>query len=317
MYMNNDAIDAKKPLSVDVIIPVYHPDRRLFSILERLCLQTVKPQRIIILHTIDRDGESLYLPDTPGISVSVMPVMRKDFDHGGTRKYGASMSDADIMVFMTQDAVPADDYLIEKLIVPYWNPEVAATYARQIPGKKAGILERFTRSYNYPKTSRIKSAADLPKLGIKTYFCSNVCASYRNDAYRKLGGFVEKTIFNEDMILAFDIINSGYKIVYTAEARVLHYHNYSLIQQFQRNFDLGVSHKQYEHLFKSVKSESEGIKLVGDTLAYLLKEKKYYLIPYLFINSLCKYAGYLLGAHYNLLPQFLTERFSMNKLYWK
>jgi rhamnosyltransferase len=226
------------------------------------------------------------------------------------------MSDADILVFMTQDAVPMDNCLIEKLIVPYWDPYIAATYARQVPGRKADLLEYYTRSYNYPEASRIKSAADIPKLGIKTYFCSNVCASYRNETYRELGGFVEKTIFNEDMILAFDIINSGYKIVYTAEARVLHYHNYSLARQFSRNFDLGVSHKQYEHLFKSVRSESEGIKLVKDTMAYLVEKKKYHMIPYLFINSLFKYAGYLLGTHYDLLPQYLVERFSMNKMYW-
>lgn len=305
------------PLSVDVIIPVYHPDRRLFCILKRLCRQTVKPGRIIILHTVDRQEDSLNLPDTPGLNISVLPVQRADFDHGGTRKYGASMSDADILVFMTQDAVPVDYHLIEKLIVPYWDPEVAATYARQLPSSKAGLLEHYTRSYNYPDMSRIKSSADIPVLGIKTYFCSNVCASYRNAVYIKLGGFVEKTIFNEDMILAFDIINSGYKIVYTAEARVLHYHNYSCLQQFTRNFDLGVSHKQYELLFKSVKSESEGIKLVKDTLGYLLRQRKYLTILSLILNSFCKYAGYLLGTHYNLLPRYLVERFSMNKLYWK
>ena len=46
----------------------------------------------------------------------VFHIAKKDFDHGGTRQFGAEHSDADVMVFMTQDAVPADEFLVEKLV---------------------------------------------------------------------------------------------------------------------------------------------------------------------------------------------------------
>ena len=116
----------------------------------------------------------------------------------------------------------------------------------------------MTRVYNYPGESCIKSIDDTERLGIKTYFCSDVCAMYRKSVYNKLGGFVRKTIFNEDMIMASKVINSGYNVAYCASARVIHSHSYTCIQQFKRNFDLGVSQKQYHEVFESVSSEKEG-----------------------------------------------------------
>jgi rhamnosyltransferase len=162
----------------------------------------------------------------------------------------------------------------------------------------------------------VKSALDMEELGIKTFFCSDVCATYRRSVYTKIGGFVSKTIFNEDMIMAAAMIRADYRIAYAADAKVLHCHRYSYLQQFTRNFDLGVSHKQYEEVFKGVKSESEGIRLVKNTLSYLIEKKKYLLIPDLILNSGFKYLGYQCGIRYKLLPMKLVKHLSMNKSYW-
>jgi rhamnosyltransferase len=208
-------------------------------------------------------------------------------------------------------------FLLKGFLNPFSDASVAATYARQLPGEASNLLEQYTRSFNYPKQSSVKSSADIDKLGIKTFFCSDVCATYRNDIYQKLGGFVDRTIFNEDMIMAFGIIGAGYKIAYAADAKVIHSHKYTYRQQFARNFDLGVSHKQYAELFSSVKSESEGIRLVKQSLRYLMKQRKYLLIPDLIINSGFKFLGYKFGLRYDKLPKKLVVSFSMNKSYWK
>ena len=302
--------------SVDVFIPTYHSDEKLERLLTMLYRQTIKPNRVIILHTIEKEGQEQPLPAIPDSDISVIPIPKEAFDHGGTRKYGATLSNADILLFMTQDAIPADEYLIENLLKPYGDPRVSAAYARQIANDSSDIIEEFTRNFNYPKKSYVKSKADLPKMGIKTYFCSNVCASYRNDIYKKLGGFVKKTIFNEDMIMAAGMIEAGYRIAYSPEAKVIHSHRYSYLQQFTRNFDLGVSHNQYPDVFRKIKSESEGIKLVKKTLQFLIKKKEYLLIPDLILTSGFKYPGYQMGLHYDILPESFVLRCSMNKSYW-
>ena len=74
---------------------------------------------------------------------------------------------------------------------------------------------------------------------------------------------------------------------------MIHSHNYSWIQQFHRNFDLGVSQAEHPEIFESVKSEGEGIRLVKQTFSYLIAKKKIWLIPGFIMQSGFKYAGYL------------------------
>ena len=165
--------------------------------------------------------------------------------------------------------------------------------------------------------ARIKTAKDLPELGIKTFFASNVCAAYRRSYFDALGGFTDHTIFNEDMIYARHLIDAGYAISYSARAEVVHSHNYSGMEQFHRNFDLGVSHTQFPEEFSGIKAESEGKKLVLQTCRYLMKIHKPWLIVKLIWQSGCKYIGYFLGKRYQKFPAWFVKRCSMNRSYWE
>lgn len=91
------------------------------------------------------------------------------------------------------DAVPADRNLIGNLIRPLQeNSKVGAAYARQLAREDCAYLEKYTRRFNYPETSSIKWEKDTGIYGIKTYFCSNVCAAYKKSIYEEIGGFVKK-----------------------------------------------------------------------------------------------------------------------------
>ena len=255
------------------------------------------------------------LEEDPGIKLT--RIEPEHFDHGGTRAMGADSSNAEILIFMTQDAMPANPNLIENLVKALRQEKVGAAYARQLPAKDCRVIERYTRSFNYPKESFVKSWDDLPKLGIKTYFCSNVCAAYRKDIYDSLGGFEERTIFNEDMILAAKIIQSGYRVAYAADAEVIHSHNYSVRQQFHRNFDLAVSQAEHPEIFEGIRSEDEGIKLVKKTAKHLLDIRKPWLIVTLVMQSAGKYLGYRLGKRYRKLPGWVIRKCTMSPLYWE
>ena len=304
-------------MKIDVIIPVYRPTEKLHKVLYRLCRQTHLPEQIILLHT--RDGIKLDVSVCKDrVSVTEIPILEKEFDHGRTREQGIWMSDADIVVMMTQDAVPADPFLLEKLSeVLNEHPDAVAAYARQIPDQNCGLLEKYTRVFNYPPKSQIKSQKDFPKLGIKTYFCSNVCAAYKKSIYEEIGGFVKKAIFNEDMIYAGTMAKRGYGIAYAADACVIHSHNYSCRQQFHRNFDLGVSQADHPEIFEGVPAEGEGLRLVKKSLAYLIKTGHIWLVPKLAGQSGFKYMGYFLGKRYKKLPKKVILFCTMNREYWK
>ena len=219
---------------------------------------------------------------------------------------------------MTQDAVPENENLVEELVKAIEKEkDVRAAYARQLPTEDCRLMERYTREFNYPEQSCIKRQSDLEKMGIKTYFCSNVCAMYRRDIYLELGGFVKKTIFNEDMIFAGKLIQSGWAIAYASQARVIHSHNYSALQQFHRNFDLAVSQADHPEVFEGVRSEGEGIRLVKKTAGWLWGQGKPWLVLNLIWNSGWKYLGYLLGKRYKHLPGWMIRFCTSQKKYWK
>ena len=321
-----DTLKDIKEMSVDIIIPTYRPDHKFDLLMKRLKKQTIQPRHIFIINTIPnslnteegRKTQTEYMHNyVQSDQISVTHIGQADFNHGATRAHGASMSNADFIMFMTQDAIPVDEYLIEELLRPFSEPTIGATYARQMALPNANEIETFTRTYNYPLNSRIKSKDDIPLLGIKTFFCSDVCAVYRKTAYDALGGFVKKTIFNEDMIFASKLIHNDYKVAYVAEAKVYHSHSYSYRQQFTRNFDLGVSHAQYPEVFGTIKSESEGIAMVKKAIKHLCKRHQYIKVIDLVFESGFKYLGYFFGKRYEKLPKNLVLKWTMNKGYWK
>lgn len=299
---------------VDVIIPTYKPDNKYIRLLQMLKRQTYPIHKIIVMNTEKDFYRTVLYPKIENLEVH--HIKASEFDHGGTRNQAVQKSDADIVVCMTQDAVPADYHLMENLVKYFDNERVAAVYARQLPAENCNEVERYTRRFNYPDESRVKTKADLLELGIKTYFCSNVCAAYRRDIYEAQGGFPLHTIFNEDMIFAGRLIQNGFAVTYAADACVIHSHNYSGIQQLKRNFDLAVSQRQFSELFDGVKSESEGVKLVKNTAEWLWSRKRYGKIIYLIYISGCKYIGYFLGKHYENMPRSLILKLTSNRNFW-
>ena len=302
--------------TVDVIIPAYHPGNEFATLIKRREKQTVPIHRIIVMNT----EEPMWNKEWEKLSgvMEVHHLAKSEFDHGGTRAWAAELSDADVMVFMTQDAMPADRELLAELLKALDQEEnIAAAYARQLPNAECSFVERYTRAFNYPDRSVVKTKDDLDKYGIKTFFCSNVCAAYKKDIYEKQGGFVRRTIFNEDMIYAGGLIQEGYRIAYAAEARVIHSHNYNCMQQFHRNFDLGVSQAEHPEIFEGVPSEGEGMRLVKKTLAYLIHSGRVWLIPGFVLQCAGKYAGYLAGKKFRKLPKKFILWCTMSPNYWK
>lgn len=306
--------------TVDVIIPTYKPDISLFRLIDDLERQSLRPEHIIIMNTVEEYWNNLIdssneNPLDKYDNIIVKHVTKKEFDHGETRNQGVALSTADFFLMMTQDAFPKDKMLISSL-AKVLKDDVAAAYARQYPKTDCNLAERYSRKFNYPNEPMKKTQADVAKLGIKTYFCSNVCAMYRRDVYNEIGGFTHRTIFNEDMVYAGNACQKGYAICYVPEAGVIHSHNYTCGQQFHRNFDLGVSQTDHPEIFGGISSESEGKKMVGQTIQHFKHIGKYYLIPHYIIMCGCRFIGYRLGRNYKKLPKGLVKACSMNKEYW-
>ena len=305
-----------RKVKVDAVIPVYRPGKEFHELLEGLANQSHKLNKIILMNTGEAPWKEEIEKQYPNCEIHLLK--KEEFDHGGTRHEGTTYSDADYLLFLTQDAMPKNTKLVENLLKAFsWDPQIKAAYGRQLPNSECREIEKYTRSFNYPEESKIKSKADLPTLGIKTFFCSNVCAMYEKAAYEKQGGFIRRTIFNEDMIYAGGLIQKDYKIAYVVDAEVIHSHNYNAVEQFHRNFDLAVSQTDNPQIFAGIRSEKEGVRLVINTAKHLLKVKKPWLLFPLVTTSAGKILGYKFGQNYRRLSDDFILKCTMNPAYWR
>ena len=158
---------AKKKI-IDVIIPVYRPGEDFWQLLERLNSQSYPINQIILMNT----GEAAWADEIekkyPKCKIHLLT--KEAFDHGGTRHLATTFSNADYLLFMTQDALPADDQLVEKLLESFSQDElIKVAYGRQLPNEQCREIEKYTRKFNYPEVSRVKSKEDIEALGIKPF----------------------------------------------------------------------------------------------------------------------------------------------------
>lgn len=302
-------------MKVDAVIPAYKPGHDLRELVEKLLDQTVRLGRIIIINT-DREffDEKEYLIAP---AVEVAHITRHEFDHAGTRNMGLRMSDADYVLFMTMDAIPKDNYLVEKLLSGFRRADnIAVSYARQLPKKDCNRIEQITREFNYPAQSRVQTSDDIKELGIKAYFCSDVCAMYDTSIYRSLGGFKTPAIFNEDMVYAAGALDAGYAVSYCADALVYHSHNYTGRQYYRRNFDLGVSQADHPEIFERFNVKGTGMQLVRKSLAQICRRGTPADIIRLVYYSGMKYLGFRKGKNYHKLSLKSCLKHTSDKEYW-
>ena len=315
----------------DVIIPVYRPDKKLERLITMLLSQTIHPRKVVLMVTeceevtaedvskmVSRATVAAGVYSTDRVEFELVRVKKENYDHGGTRNLAVTLhSNADFFLCMTQDAIPADIFLVEKLLRCFEDENVGAAYARQTASENASFTERYLRLHNYPEESVVKTKADLERLGIRTYMISNACAMYRRSLYDRLGGFVTDALFNEDMIYGAAVIESGAAIVYQSEARVLHTHNYGLKAQLCRSFDMAVPQKDNPQVFESVSSEREGFRYYRGGMNYCFSQKRYADAFLFTTDAIARYLGFFLGKHYKKLPKSWVLSLTLQPAYWE
>ncbi|UYV54090.1 glycosyltransferase family 2 protein [Priestia megaterium] len=306
-------------MNVSIVIPTYNPGKE-FKVLIRNLLENLRhlqeETEIIIIDSCSSDGSLDFIENE---KIKIIKIKKSEFNHGGTRNLGANIAKGEILVFVTQDALPTSNYAIKKLIEPLLkNDLIGMTYGRQLPHPNADYFGSFARKFNYPTESSIKTKSDKHKLGIKTVFVSNSFAAYKKEILMsKIGGFPKDTILSEDTYVAAKMVKNGYSIAYTGEAEVYHSHSYTIWQEFNRYFDIGTFYGRENWILKEFSAaEREGNKFVVSQFKDILKSKKIHLIPSFFLRNLMKLIGYKLGIRENLLPVYIKKKISMHKQFW-
>lgn len=275
-------------------------------------LESPLEPRVLVVNSSSKDGT---VEQAEALGAETLVIPRADFNHGTTREKARCHLKTDIVVMVTPDAYAVDKYVLEKLVEPILTSKAKVSYARQISHEGADFFESFSRKFNYPAKSHVRSIENISEYGVYTFFCSNSFAAYCNSALDEIGGF-ETVLLGEDTLAAASLLKRGYKIAYTAEAVVHHSHRYSLKQEFQRHFDIGLSRRKIQQLLEEVGGDSKrGKEYVRKMMQTLIREKPH-LIPYACLQTLTKWVGYKLGSYSMNAPLWIKKAFSSQDFYW-
>lgn len=302
---------------VTLCIPTLNPGKLAKEMVDALKLQTLQPHEILVIDSASTDGSIAAYAE---VGAKIIAIQRQDFDHGGTRNIAYAQSMADVYVFMTQDAIPTDCNALQNLVnALVANEQCALVYGRQAPAPSAGVFARHARLYNYPAGQGVllKSAADVPKLGIKTAFCSNSFAAYRRSAMEQIGFFATDTLFAEDSIAAAKLLQQGWLVAYAADAVVSHSHDYSLQQDFCRYFDVGAFHSMNDWYLSFLgKAEGEGMRFVRSEYHYLKQQGVCFALPKVVLRNGVRWMGYRVGRMQAKLPVAVKLKLTTNRAFW-
>lgn len=260
-------------MSVGLVVPTLNAERELGSLLDAVMGQTRVPDDILIVDSSSDDNTLDIAASYPG--VRVMVIRREDFDHGGTRQLAFEKATGEFVLFLTQDAVPANEHYVENLLAVFDESSIAMVSGRQLPKPDARRFVQLVQEYNYPLESNVRTDKDIGRLGIKAFFASDACSAYRRSALEEIGGIPRPCATNEDMLAAARFLHGGYKIAYAADACVFHSHNLTLREQYRRNRAIGQFLTRHVSELGIPSEISEGVEMVRHVLVRLLREREY------------------------------------------
>lgn len=307
----------KAPLlgHVGVIIPTCNAMRFWDELTTNLDRQGLRKDQILIVDSASTDGTA---QQARAAGYRVSEIARCEFSHGGTRKAAClCMPSAEILVFLTQDAIPNNENAVFRLCSAFDDPTVGAAYGRQLPRSEASAIERHARLFNYPGRSELRSLEHRRTLGLKAAFLSNSFAAYRRTALEAVGGFPDDVILAEDSVVAARMLAADWRLSYVAEAAVFHSHAFTLAQEFGRYFDTGVHHARESWLLEQFgNAGNEGRRFVRSELRYLLQTARHE-VTYAILRTFLKWTAYQLGRREKHLPLACKRKLSSSPNFWK
>lgn len=300
-------------MNISVIIPTYNAESYLPKLFDRLKSQTISFELIII----DSSSSDKTLEISKKFADKIIVIPQSEFDHGGTRTKAGLEAKGDILVYLTQDALPFNNLSIESIVKPFKDSRVGACYGRQLAYKDTNPFGTHLREFNYGKESYIRELKDKNRFGIKTAFLSDSFSAYKKSALKDINWLKDGLIVGEDSYAGAKLILKGYSLAYVSEAKVYHSHSYTILQEFKRYFDIGVFHKRENWMLQEFgKAEGEGGRYVKSELKFLFSKKLYHKIVEFFIRNGMKYLGYKMGYNYQKIPQKIINRLTMHPIWW-
>ncbi len=232
--------------TVSVLIPTYNAGRGFAELLEAISAQECSlGYELLLVDSGSTDGTTEL---ARRYGARVLSVSKSGFTHGGARNYGISEACGEYVAMTVQDAVPADEQWLEKLVGNMDADErVAGVYSRQIPRPDCNPFSRYGLERHFTnRPERHEQAIEsldqyeslTPMRKLETITFDDVSSCVRRSIWKDYP--FRPVSFGEDLDWSERIIKAGYKVVYEPGSAVIHSHDRSALYEMKRAY---VAHK--------------------------------------------------------------------------
>ncbi|MDZ4857759.1 MAG: glycosyltransferase family 2 protein [Candidatus Hydrogenedentes bacterium] len=160
--------------------------------------------------------------------VEVAQIRSRDFDFGRTRDQVFEMSRGNVIIALSQDAVPAHPRWLENLIAPLEDEAVAVSCGRSVPDTERDYAQFvWERNGLFYFTREMRQFSQRHGRGL-----SNANAAYKRAVWEKLK-FGAQPI-GEDFRFQTKLLAEGLRVAFPDSAEVLHHHAYTLSALYKR-----------------------------------------------------------------------------------
>lgn len=213
---------------ISVVIPVKNEEKNIAACIDGILSQSISVIEIIVIDSGSTDNTLNILRSYPLVNVIHIPT--NEFNHGDTRNLGIRHAKGEFVLFTVGDARASNNQWIEELLKGFTEENVAAVCGQQIVPHEVDknpvqwfrpVSEPQIIHYYFATPNEFESLPPETKKSICSW--DNVTAIYRGQALKKIP--FRSITYGEDSIWSKDAILNGYKIAYSQNARVYHYHN--------------------------------------------------------------------------------------------
>ena len=208
-------------LDCSLVIRTYNEEKHIGRLLSGILKQTVKNPEIIIVDSGSTDATRSIASPYPVTLLSIDPA---DFTFGRSLNVGCAASNADLIVVASAHVYPVYVDWLERLLQPFEDEGVWLTYGRQRGGQTTRFSEHQLLLRLFPNNSNWNQSHPL---------CNNANAAIRREAWVQ-HPYDETLPGLEDIAWAKWALDQGGRLAYEAEAEVIHVHEESPTQVFNR-----------------------------------------------------------------------------------
>lgn len=208
-------------MNISIVIRCLNEERHIGRLLHGIVQQIGPAAEIVVVDSGSTDNTLEIVSQYPVTLVEIRP---EEFSFGRSLNIGCEASTGDIIVIASAHVYPLHTDWFQKMTDPFADPQVALVYGQQVDDETTEYSERRILKERFPDESNLDQSDP---------YCNNANSAIRRSVWESLR-YDENLTGLEDMDWGKRALQLGHRIVYIGDAQVIHIHNESLKQTYNR-----------------------------------------------------------------------------------